>query len=140
MPHRIATQLFTFRHQLADDPQHVLDRVAEIGFTAVEAVYSITGGLSPAEQRRALDARGLTACAVHAFYDELSGDPDAVFAAARELGAEHVVCAWLDAEERRDAAGYERVARRLGELGERCAGQGLRLPPPHPRPQRPNPP
>jgi sugar phosphate isomerase/epimerase len=127
MPEPIALQLWTVRELYDRDPRGVIARVAELGYPAMEMVHSRTGGLTHAQQQAALEASGLRACSLHCFYDELESELDAVLEAAQTFGVEHVVCAWVDADRRRDAEDYRALASALARAGERCRERGLRL-------------
>lgn len=126
-PPGIALQLWTVRERYDAAPDEVLARVAEMGYPAVETVYSRPGGRSHAEQREALDRYGLAAPSMHAFIDELEDDLDGVLAAARTQGAAYVVCAWVGPERRQSPADYQDLARSLTSIGKRCRDEGLQL-------------
>jgi len=126
-PPGIALQLWTVRERYDTEPDEVLARVAEMGYPAVETVYSRTGGRTHEAQREALDRHGLAAPSMHAFIDELEDDLDGVIGAARAQGAEYVVCAWVGPERRQTAADYQDLARSLAGIGERCRDAGLQL-------------
>ena len=127
MTEPVALQLWTVRELYDHDPRGVIARVAELGYPAMEMVYSRTGGLTHAEQRAALDGSGLRASAMHCFFEELEAEPERVMDAAEAFGVEHVVCAWVEPERRRDAEGYRALAAALARAGEACRARGLRL-------------
>jgi len=124
---RIAMQVWTVRDQQDVDPTSTLHRIAEIGYPAVELVYSRTGGLSHDRQRTICDEVGLRVAAMHCFYDDLDAGPEHVAEAAQALGTHYVVCAWMDAEQRRSAATYQAAADVFESAGGRLAELGLQL-------------
>jgi hypothetical protein len=81
---RLGVQLYSVREQMQVDPGGVLDRLAEIGYRAVEPTLGLLGG-DPAGFRELLDARGLTACALHG--PALGPLLDDTAAAARAIGS-----------------------------------------------------
>ena len=123
----LALQLWSVREQHDVDPRGVLAGVAELGYEALEVVFSRRGGLSVGEHRAALDEVGLRACALHCFFDELEEQLPAVMEAARTWGTDTVVCSWVDPDRRRDGDDYRALARALAHAGERCREEGLRL-------------
>jgi sugar phosphate isomerase/epimerase len=124
---RIALQLWTVREQYDAEPERSLERVAAIGYPAIELVYSRTGGLSHARQRAVCDGLGLRVPAMHCFFNDVEHGSEGVAEAALTLGADHVVCSWMDPEHRRSAASYRAAAAVLAEVGTALLAQGLQL-------------
>ena len=122
----IAAQLYTVRDQLQDPSRvgGVLGRLREIGYRAVEVA-----GLGPRVTGRfgqELARAGLTACAVHAPFERLTGDLAAVAAECREWGCRYVVVPSLP-NEYRSAAGLKRFAREADDIARDLQVFGLKL-------------
>lgn len=132
----LALQLWTVRDALAADRSRALQRVAEIGFRAVEPFGIGGAGAAAAERvaaseelRRQLDDNGLTACAVHG---RVPGDDelDAVFDEVAALGADTLIApapgqvdGCEDAFASRD--GLRQLADRLNAAAARGAAYGI---------------
>ncbi len=128
MPAPIAVQLWTFRTEFEQDPEGVLDAIADAGFEGVEMVDALKAqGRSAAERRALFDARGLAVPSCHVFVDALDHERERVFDEVAALGAGYVVCAWIPPERRRDADDYRRLAALLAEAGEEARDRSLQL-------------
>ena len=118
-------QLYTVRDALSADVDRTLKAIADIGYRTVEPA-----GL-PGVSARALHARleryGLAVPSMHASYDRLRDDFDAVLEEARMLGAECVVCPWIDARERKKADDWKRVCQWLSRIAPAARDRGLQL-------------
>jgi sugar phosphate isomerase/epimerase len=124
----IAVQLWTFRTEFEQDPEGVLDAIADAGYAGVEMVDALTAqGRSAAERRALFDARGLAVPSCHVFLDALERERGRVFDDVAALGARDVACAWIPPERRRDGGDYRRLAERLAEAGEEARDRSLQL-------------
>jgi sugar phosphate isomerase/epimerase len=124
---RIALQLWTVREQYDIDPARVLRRVADIGYSAIELVYSRTGGLTHGRQKEICDDVGLQVAALHCFFNEIEDELDGLIRAAEALGVADVVCSWMDPEHRQTAASYRAAAEVLAAAGARLREHGKQL-------------
>lgn len=122
----------------AKNHEYVLGRVAEMGFSGVEAASYADGklsGLSPDDFRRVIEKAGLKLVSSHATrpltadelksgqYDESLKWWDECIAAHREAGVKHLVMSWLpQLESKHD---IEVTARYIEEIGKRCREAGL---------------
>jgi sugar phosphate isomerase/epimerase len=124
-PLPIAVQLYTLRDLPGGLPDQL--RVASAaGYSAVETVG--THGLAAPELRRQLEAHGLRAVSSHVALSVLRDDLDAAVAFAHAIGNDTLVVPWLpQAERSSDRAGWQRLGEELGEIGARCADEGVRL-------------
>src|SRR6185436_6507665 len=99
--------------------------VADTGYREVELA-----GL-PGVTARAMSANlkrhGLEAPSIHASYDRLRRDFDAVLQEARSLEATYVVCPSVDAEVRNTADDWKRVCQTLNRIGQVVRSHGLVL-------------
>ena len=121
----IGVQLYTVRSLMAEDVARTLDAVAAIGYDEVE--FAGYFGHEPTVVRAWLDASGLTAPAVHADLDAITGEAlEATLEAAAVLGHRWLVVPWIP-EAMRTADGYREVADLLNEAGSIAAAAGVRV-------------
>jgi sugar phosphate isomerase/epimerase len=92
-PGPVGLQLYSLREQFAKDVPGTLDLVRAFGFREVELAG--TYGLTPAQFRAELDARGLRAVSAHVPFEQLRDDIDGVVRDAQALGLREVGCAWV---------------------------------------------
>lgn len=122
---RPGLQLYTVRDALGTDLEGTLQRVAAIGYREVELAG--LPGVTAEAMHASLTRHGLDAPSMHAGYDELQRDFDAVLEEARILGARYLVCPSVDAKERKTAEDWKRVCRTLNRIGQAVRGRGLVL-------------
>jgi sugar phosphate isomerase/epimerase len=119
----LGVQLYSVRHDLSPDVlPATLTRLAAMGFTHVEPYDIIT---DPTALKAAADAAGLSIATAHAKITEL--DPDAVLAAAQELGVETVLVPWVDPASIADRTGVERLAAAVNTAARHAAAHGVRV-------------
>jgi sugar phosphate isomerase/epimerase len=121
----VAVQLYTLRDFCDKDFDGVLERVAEIGFRAVE--FGGFHNRKPADLRRTLDRCALEAVSAHIGLDRLSGDVEGVVRDAQALGLQYVVCPGIFEEKQRSANGYRAAAKTLESAGRRLVRDGLQI-------------
>src|SRR5689334_17001774 len=111
-----ALQLYTVRDMTARDFAGTMKKVAEVGYKLVEmAGY---GNLKTArEAKKALDDAGLKAVSAHIALQVLETQFEQALADAQALEIDTVVCPFLPEDRRKDAAGYEAVAKSLEKIG-----------------------
>lgn len=121
MARPISIQLYTLREQMPMDVAGGLERLARIGYAAVEPAGLY--GLSARAFRGLLDASGLSAPSAHAhgrlgdeLYDELA-----------EVGCNTVVVASLPRDRFEDADGVKRAADVLNNAVDAAQRRGMRL-------------
>ncbi len=127
-----SVQLYSLRDEFAADIQGSLDKLAAIGFQAVEAFDFVR---RPAEIRAALDASGLTSPTGHAplLTDELwtpdgsipTPAPEVVFEAAAQIGMTTVIDPFVAPDRWLTEAGVVDIAERLNALALTAADFGL---------------
>ncbi|MDZ4717030.1 MAG: sugar phosphate isomerase/epimerase [Roseiflexaceae bacterium] len=123
MAHPISLQMYTLREETARDFVGTLEKVAELGYGAVElAGY---GNLTPTQLRAEVDRLGLRVSGAHTSIDRLEGDLDQVISELQTLGARYAICPWLGPNRRPDAEGYKTLAASLNTIGAACAKAGL---------------
>ena len=121
----IGVQLYTLREATKTDMVGTLQRVARIGYGAVE--FAGWGNATPAEVRRALDATGILAIAIHVPWERWEGDRDAALAECREIGCEWAVLPSVPAPQLADVAAVRRLAARVEEFAAAARDAGLRF-------------
>ena len=119
-------QLYTVRDMTARDFAGTIKKVAGIGYKAVETAGY--GNLKTAkEAKKALDDAGLKAVSGHFAIDLLENKLDQVLEDAQALGIDLVVCPFLPEDRRKDAAGYQAVAKALDKAGLALHQYGVML-------------
>ena len=118
-------QLYTVRDALRADLDGTLHAIADIGYREVELAGC--PGVSPGVFREKLRQYGLTVPSIHAGYESLRDDIDAVLDEARLFEASFLVCPFLDARERRTTADWKRVCRTLNWAGRTMRNFGYTL-------------
>ena len=119
----IGIQLYTLRHEMAQDFEGTLARVAGIGYKEVE--FAGYFDRTPGAVRRALDLNGLSAPAAHVPIEALRDDWNHMLEAAQETGHRYVIVAWIPANRRRAIDDYRRLAELFNRAGERAREVGL---------------
>lgn len=123
MPLPLSVQLYSVRDAVAENLQSAVDRLAEIGFMTVEPYGFAT---RPAEFAAALSSAGLTAPSGHAAVIA-DDDPDAIFAAAVEVGIETVIDPHAPDPSWATTDAVAALAERVNELAAKAATHGLRF-------------
>jgi sugar phosphate isomerase/epimerase len=115
-------QLYTVRDRLESDLQGTIERVAAIGYTAVEPYnfVAIAGQLADA-----LRANGLTAPSGHA--PLLGADQEEIFAAAKRLGIGTVIDPHVDRSRWNTAEDIRETATALNAAARKGAEYGIRV-------------
>ncbi|WP_436929902.1 sugar phosphate isomerase/epimerase family protein [Halosimplex halobium] len=122
---RSAIQLYTLRN--VDCPfTEVLELVADAGFDGVEFAYRVTEAEAD-DVLATLEETGLDVAGAHVGIDRLEDDFEETVAYYDELGVEHVVVPWLDAEHFASAEAVEAAAARLAKLVDDLAERGMTL-------------
>ena len=128
----IGLQLWTVRHQLADDFEGTLKKIAAQGYQQIE-----TFGLEQIEKKTPLlKDLGLKVNSTHipsAYFNGRwefhGGQPksfDLLLEGAKKIGLDHMVVAWLnDGERSKDD--YKKLAENFNHLGEQSAKAGITL-------------
>jgi sugar phosphate isomerase/epimerase len=120
---QISVQLYSVRDRLAADRAATLNRLAEIGLTAVEP-FNPTD--DPTGTRNQLDDLGIAVPSAHGWGLD-KPEPERVMAAAKELGAGKLIVSSIPEDRFADADGVKRAADHLHGLAERAATFDLPL-------------
>lgn len=128
-------QLYTLRKEMEKDPVGTLQKVAKLGYTAVETYGYKDGkwfGLPVAEFKNVLKANNLSSPSGHTFGGQffLSGSWQAEWTQAvkdaKTIGQQFIVVPYLDAKFR-DVDSYKKLAPALNEAGKIAKVHGLKL-------------
>jgi len=117
----LSLQLYSVRDAMTTDIPGTLARVAEIGFTQVEASYTTLS--SKPELLRSIRANNLTSPTMTSPLCDV--DRDAVFATARELGAKTVIETFIPEPRWSTPHDVAHIADELNAAAETAAGYGL---------------
>jgi sugar phosphate isomerase/epimerase len=124
----IGLQLYTLRDQIGTDLKGTLEKVAEIGYTRLEAAGYNEGkfyGLAPSEFRKMVTDLGMEVVSSHVSFTPENSR--AVIDAHLELGATYLVYPWIAMPEQPTAEDYIHAANVFNELGEACKQAGLKF-------------
>ena len=119
----LGIQLYTLRGILPHDFDGTLARLAEIGYREVE--FAGYHGREPAAVRSALARAGLAAPSAHVPIEALENDWPRTLEAARTIGHQWLVVAWVPEELRPDLDGWRRVAERFNHAAAAAREAGL---------------
>lgn len=123
---RLAAQLYTVRDftKTAADLRRTLERVKEIGYTAVQV--SAIGPIPAPEVQSMVADLGLTICNTHIPYDRLKNDLPAVIDEHRLWNCRHVAVGSLPPAFRSEgAAGFRAFAKEANAIGRQLRDAGL---------------
>jgi len=119
----VALQTFTVRDELAKDFRGTMEKLAGIGYKAIE-VGGDTGGMTPSEFRKFLDRLGMKAISLHTPYDQLTADLGPAIKFAKDLGLKFMVCPVAGAD---SEAGWRAIGEALDKAGAKLRKEGIRL-------------
>ena len=118
----IGIQLYTVRALMARDVRGTLEALREIGYAEVELAG--LHRLATSEWKSMLDDLGLRAPASHVGLADLRARLSRVLEETQGIGAQWVVCPWIDAADR-TPEGYRRLAGEFNRVGEAAKDAGL---------------
>ena len=120
----VGLQLYTVRDQLAQDFKRTVQRVAEMGYTAIE--FAGYGNLMSREIAALLADTGLRAAGTHVSFMALEQDIERELNYCLDIGCSYLVMPSLPPEYR-SANGIRTLASRLNRAGQRCRQRGISL-------------
>jgi len=132
----IGLQLYTVRNAMAKDVPGTLAKVAQIGYTSVEASYGDGKyyGLDPQAFAALLKQNNLIMPSSHYLLGEASkgkgtilNDWDKAVEDAASVGQKYMVCAWLAPSERGNLDHYKKLAEDFNKAGEACKKAGIQF-------------
>jgi sugar phosphate isomerase/epimerase len=122
----VGLQLYTVRDLASKDFTGTLQKVAEIGYDAVE--FAGYGGLSAAELKKLITELKLIPAGAHEAIDVLQKEIDKVIEFHKTLGTRYIVCPYMpDPWQKGGAEKYKEFAGLLETAGEKIKKAGLQL-------------
>ena len=123
---KIGVQLYTVRTVLEKDFDGTLAKVAAIGYKEVE--FAGYFNRPPADVRDTLKRLGLAAPSAHIDYASLAtGKLAPIIDAAKTIGHEYLIVAFLDESLRKEPDSWKRIAETFNRAGEQIKKAGLQF-------------
>lgn len=122
---KVGLQLYTVRRELEKDFEGTLAKVAALGFSEVE--FAGYFNRTPEQVKSVLAKNNLAAPSVHTLPAGLRNNLQQTIDAAKTIGHQYVVCAYLLPEERKSLDDYKRLAELFNAAGERLKKAGLQF-------------
>ncbi len=120
----IAVQLYTVREALQKDFAGTLERIAAMGYLAVEPHADFAAGMPLSRAADTLQSLGLAVCANHSPLP-LGEDKTRVLETTLGLGSPHLVSPWMDPALYASLEGVRELAERFNLAYEVCRENGL---------------
>jgi len=121
----IALQLYTIREETARDFLGAIERVAQVGYPAIE--LSGYFGTPARVLRRTIEATGLKVAGSIIPFAAFEHALEAPIEYAIQIGAPALICPWIDESRRLDAEGYRKVAEQYNSFGALCRKNNLQF-------------
>jgi sugar phosphate isomerase/epimerase len=121
----IGLQLYTVRDLTAQDMLGTLERLAAIGYRAVE--FAGYGNASVGDIRATLDQHGMTAVGAHVALDNFESRFDQTIDDLQTLGCRYAIVPWVAEDRRGSLVEAQRLADQLNRLGEQVRAAGLQF-------------
>lgn len=122
---KIGLQLYTVRRELEKDFEGTLAKVAALGFSEVE--FAGYFNRMPQQVKAVLGRNNLAAPSVHVLAAALRSNLQQTIDAAKTIGHQYVVCAYLLPEERKSLDDYKRLVDLFNDAGGRLMKAGLQF-------------
>src|SRR6266699_1269701 len=122
---KIGLQLYTVRRELEKDFEGTLAKVAALGFSEVE--FAGYFNRTPQQVKSVLAKNNLAAPSVHVLAAALRNNLQETIDAAKAIGHEYVVCAYLLPEERKTLDDYKRLVELFNDAGRSLKEAGLQF-------------
>lgn len=122
----LGVQLYSVRHELAEDFEGTIAQLAEMGYEGVE--FADYFGLSGSEIRTILDRYDLRCCGTHVMLDVLREDMfEETIEFNQEMGNRYFIIRWIPEEERDTRESFLRTIEEYNEITERLGTYDMRL-------------
>ena len=122
---KIGLELYTVRRELEKDFAGTLQKVAALGFLEVE--FADYFKHTPHEVKTILAHYQLSSPSAHVSTAALRGNLQEEIEAARIIGHQYLVCAYIPIEERRSLDDYQKLVDLLNSAGERLRRAGIQF-------------
>lgn len=122
----LGVQLYSVRHELANDFEGTIARLADMGYEGVE--FADYFGMSGTEIKNILDRHNLHCCGTHVYLDVLRDDVfEETVAFNKALGNNYFIIRWIPEEERNTRETFLQTIDDYNEITERLAAYDMRL-------------
>lgn len=122
---RIGLQLYSVRDALQEDFPGTLQKVKEMGYSAVEFAGLYEN--SPGDVKRMCQEIGLVPLSAHVPFVDLMKDPEAMVETYKEIGCSYIVIPYLTEEFRPGAGRFHEVVDGAAVIGKAAAEKGMVL-------------
>ena len=123
----IGLELWSVRHQCAEDLPAVLEAVGKMGYDSVEIAHSFYGH-DAATWRKLLDENGLKSCGMHMGLRMLEGDAfEQTVEANKIIGTPYLIIASLPKQKLASVDAIAATGKYFNELSERLAPHGMKI-------------
>lgn len=119
----VGLQLYTLRDETEKDFIGTLQKVADIGYKAVE--FAGYGNIEAKEMASVLDGLGLEAVSSHVGMALLENELDRQIEYSLEIGAKYIMCPWLDFESQLQGDAYQATVASFKRIAEQCNKHGI---------------
>lgn len=120
----VGLQLYTLREETANDFRGTLEKVAGLGYRAVE--FAGYGDIPAKEMKSLLDGLGLEAVSSHVGMHLLESELEKQIEYSLEIGAKYIMVPWIDVNQLKGEQ-YPAFVAKLKQIGEECNRHGLQL-------------
>lgn len=123
---QLGIQLYTFREQMASDPEGTLEKIAAIGIKKIETARSQKGhyyGLGPQGMKKACKSLGMKLVSGHVHLDD---QWEKTMEEAVLSGQDYLICSSMPSNGQ-TMDNYKKVAEAFNKAGESCKKMGLRF-------------
>jgi len=122
----IGVQLYSVRHELAEDFEGTIARLADMGYEGVE--FADYFGLTGSEIKTILDRHNLECCGSHVMLDVLQGDNfEETVEFNKAMGNRYFIIRWIPEEERDSRESFMNTISEYNQIAERLEEHGMRL-------------
>ena len=123
---QLGVQLYTFREEMASDPEGTLEKIAAIGIKKIETARSRKGhyyGLGPEGMKKACDSLGMKLVSGHVHLDD---QWEKTMEEAVLSGQDYLICSTMPTSGQ-TIDNYKKVAEAFNKAGESCKKMGLKF-------------
>lgn len=122
----LGVQLYSVRHELAEDFEGTVARLAAMGYEGLE--FADYFGMAGEEIKEILDKYNLSCCGSHVRMDALRGDAfEETVAFNKAMGNNYFIIRWIPEEERETREMFLETIQGYNETAARLESHGMRL-------------
>lgn len=123
---QLGVQLYTFREEMASDPEGTLEKIAAIGIKKIETARSGKGhyyGMGPEAMKKACNSLGMKLVSGHVHLDD---QWEKTMEEAVLSGQDYLICSTMPTSGQ-TIDNYKKVAEAFNQAGESCKKMGLKF-------------